>query len=279
MSFAPGRIALLAAHDDPPELAGIASRLAARLGAPLAVLPACPAVAGRAGAAAPDDPGADDRWLEGLRHEGIGLVVKAAGLARPGLRGLRDLDRRLVHELGAAVLLVRAGGAHPLTRVAAALVGSGGDEDHRVLDAAAALAGALGAELHVVHAIHTYTHTAGELARAYSEEAAALAAAEERDRIRRGVAAWVDAAGLPLAPARLHTVAGPPDLVLAAATRELRLDALVVGGPRRPRSVWSRLACVAGAVVASAPGSVLVVPRAEPGRRPATPGAPGDTAR
>jgi hypothetical protein len=128
-----------------------------------------------------------------------------------------------------------------------------------VLEAAELLARAQGAQLHIIHGWTAFTTRA--LASEYSVRGAARARRAEREQVRSELTASLCEAGMPIHPRRVHAFLGLPEDVLVTSSARLRVETLVVGGPRHPGSVLSRLLSMADYVVPTAGCSVMIVSR------------------
>jgi universal stress protein E len=139
------------------------------------------------------------------------LVVKSIAAADPGQHRLSDPnDWQLMRTCPAMLMLAghRAWRAAP--RIAAAIDVSEGESEllsHSVIEAAAALAQGLRAELHV----------------AYGESGSGAPAAARSQKLRR----LCDEAGI--APDRTHVLSGQPERTLPPFLRQQGYDALVLG--------------------------------------------------
>ncbi|HEU0300116.1 MAG TPA: universal stress protein [Longimicrobium sp.] len=150
------------------------------------------------------------------------------------------------------------------TRTIVAGVASMDDQDPRtpagadpVLDPAIALAAALGAELHVVHAFQV---PAGVSWAAPADAGVWTYVAELEERLERQAAAFPGGAAV-----HCHAVEGSAAEVLCRMVREREAELLVVGASRRGRHWSGVLGSTATQVLAASPTPVLIVRRPQKG--------------
>jgi nucleotide-binding universal stress UspA family protein len=191
------------------------------------------------------------------------LLVKAVETGGDG--GLGETTRHLLRECPCPVWLVRPGTGGAVRRVLAAVNPVPDDARHeslnaRVLDLAAAVAEAAGAELHVAHAWHL---PGEEMLRSRSEwvsrEQVDAYLQDMEGEVRRSLDTLLERFPPRLDPARVHLVKGDPAEALEAFTAAHGIDVIVIGTVARAGVPGLVIGNTAEAVLRRVNCSVLTV--------------------